>query len=155
VRRRIPIGAALLLPVAVASCAHMFSPPTVEIVEVGLVSLGLTSGTVAVTLEVTNVGSRNLNVLGLLYEVDVREGEEEKAWTRLAGGLHSERFEVLPDGIQRITIPVPFQYRALGVALQRFLSQGQVPYRVHGKVSVRRLGMEFEVPFRSEGIFTP
>ncbi len=36
------------------ACATLFPPPTVEIIEVQLVSLGLTSGTVALTLELTN-----------------------------------------------------------------------------------------------------
>jgi len=138
-----------------ASCAALFTPPSVEIVEVALVNLGLTSGTAAVTLDVTNSGSKELNLEEFFYEVSVKNPKGEDAWTRLAGGIHTERIVIPGEEVQRVTVPFPFEYRALGAALQSFLSSGEVPYRVHGRVSVRRFGTSFDVPFRSEGILIP
>ncbi len=42
-----------------------------------------------------------------------------------------------------------------GVALQSLLTEGAVPYRVYGSVSVRGFGTNLDVPFCSEGILTP
>jgi LEA14-like dessication related protein len=147
----------LLAAVAVTatSCASLFPPPTVEIVGVELVSLGLTSGTAAVTLDVTNEGSRSMDLLGLLYELEVQGSGTEEEWTRLAGGTHAQEVELAGGATQRVTVPVPFEYEALGAALRSFLARGEVPYRVQGEVSVKGLGMTFDVPFRSRGILEP
>jgi LEA14-like dessication related protein len=149
-------GPVLALGLLLSSgCAAFFTPPTVEIVGVELVSLGITSGTVAVVLDVTNEGSRDLNVRGLLYDLDVRGSEEGGAWERLVGGEHSEEIVIAGKETQRVRIPVPFEYRALGAAVQSFLSRGEVPYRLQGKVSVQGLGTSFEVPYRAEGVIQP
>ncbi|MBT8396160.1 MAG: LEA type 2 family protein [Gemmatimonadetes bacterium] len=152
---KVSFGVTGLLLLGLPSCAALFTPPSVEIVEVGLVSLGLTSGTAAVTLDVTNAGSKDLDLEAFFYEVRVRGPEGADVWTRLAGGVHSERIVIPGEEVQRVTIPFPFEYRALGAALRSFLSSGEVPYRVHGRVSVRRFGTSFDVPFRSEGILIP
>ena len=154
------VGPGMVLGMALATfvvpgCAAFLATPTVDIVGVELVSLGITSGTVAVVLDVTNEGSRDLNVLGLLYDVEVRGTEGEDAWTRLVGGEHSEEIVIPGKETQRVRVPVPFDYRALGAALQSFLSRGEVPYRLQGKVSVRGFGTRFQVPYRAEGIIQP
>jgi LEA14-like dessication related protein len=127
----------------------------VEIVGVELVSLGLTSGTVAVILDVTNEGSRDLNLQGLLYDLEVKGSKEGGAWERLVGGEHSEEIVIPGKETQRVRVPVPFDYRALGAAVQSFLSRGEVPYRLQGKVSVRGFGTSFDVPYRAEGVIQP
>jgi LEA14-like dessication related protein len=137
------------------ACASFFPPPTVAIVGVELVSLGLTSGTAAVTLDVTNEGSRAMDLLGMLYELEVQGHGTEAGWTRLAGGTHAQEVELPGGATRRVTVPVPFEYKALGAALQSFLARGEVPYRVQGEVSVKGLGMTFDVPFRSQGVLEP
>ncbi|MFH1764861.1 MAG: LEA type 2 family protein, partial [Gemmatimonadota bacterium] len=120
-----------------------------------LVSLGLTSGTVAVTLDLTNASSRKMEILGFLYEVEVRDSEGDAGWRKLAGGFHSEKISLSGKQLQRVTVPVPFEYRALGAALRSFLALGEVPYRLHGEVSVKGLGVGLDVPFHSEGVLKP
>jgi LEA14-like dessication related protein len=139
----------------VSGCALFLKAPSGEIVGVELVSLGITSGTVAVVLDVTNEGSGDLNVLGLFYDVEVRGAEGEDAWTRLVGGEYSEEIVIPGRETQRVRVPVPFEYRSLGAAVRSFLARGEVPYRLHGKVSVRGFGTRFEVPYRAEGIIQP
>jgi len=149
-----PLALAVAL-VPMGSCAALFSPPSVEIVEVELVSLGLTSGTAAVTLELINEGSRKLHILGFLYELEVQDVESGDGWRVLAGGFHPEEIILPGDQVQRVTLPVPFEYRALGAALRSFLARGEIPYRLQGEVSVRGFGMGLDVPFRSEGVLKP
>jgi LEA14-like dessication related protein len=142
--------------VSVSGCSLLFTPPTVAIVGVDLVSLGLTSGTAEVILDVTNGRSEKLDILGFLYLLEVRdrgstEGDEV-TWQKLAEGLHGERLVIGGRETQRVSLPVPFDYRALGAALRSFLSDGEVPYRIRGEVRVRSLGSERRIPFRSQGI---
>ncbi len=47
-----------------------------------------------------------------------------------------------------MSLPVSFEYRALGAALGSFLSRGEIPYRLRGEVSVKGLGMSLGIPFR-------
>jgi LEA14-like dessication related protein len=151
-----PFALAFALALApVGGCVAFLSPPSVEMVGVELVSLGLTSGTVAVTLDLANTSSRKMDILGFLYEVEVRDSESDGGWRRLAGGFHSDKISLPGKQIERVTVPVPFEYRALGAALRSFLALGEVPYRLHGEVSVRGLGMGLDVPFQSEGILKP
>jgi LEA14-like dessication related protein len=141
--------------VSFGACASLVPPPTIEIVGVQLVSLGLTSGTVALTLDLTNEGSRKMKILKVLYDLEVRGSDPGGAWERLAVGTHSEEIEVPGEGTRRVTLPVPFEYRALGAALGSFLARGEIPYRLNGKVSLKGLGLALDVPFRSEGVVKP
>jgi LEA14-like dessication related protein len=145
--------------VALQGCSLLGSPPSVSIVGVNLVSVGLTSGTAEVILDVTNQRSGSLDVRGFLYELEVRDqgdvGGQDLGWRRLAEGFHGERVVVEGNTTHRISLPVPFQYRALGAALRSFLADGEVPYRIRGEVSVRRWGSERTVPFRSQGVLRP
>jgi LEA14-like dessication related protein len=149
-----PFALAIALA-SVGACAALFSPPSVEIVGVELVSLGLTSGTAAVTLDLANESSRKMDILGFHYELEVRDSEGDDRWRRLAGGFHSEEIVLPGEQVQRVTVPVPFEYRALGAALRSFLARGEVPYRLQGEVSVKGFGMGLDVPFRSEGVLKP
>jgi len=154
---RVALGAGLLA--ALPGCSLLYTPPSVTIVGVSLVSVGLTSGTAEVILDVTNQRSGKLDVRGLLYDLEVRDqGEavgQEGGWQRLAGGLHPEQVVVDGNTTHRMSLLVPFQYRALGAALRSFLTAGEVPYRIRGEVRVRSLGSERTVPFRSQGVLRP
>jgi LEA14-like dessication related protein len=159
--RRIPgttlwrVLGVLLLAQLFPACSLFFTPPSVEIVGVELVSLGLSSGQAKVTLEVTNEGSRTLRVRGFLYDIQVREGTTDVGWESLAEGFYDEEIEIPGEGVVRASIPVPFQYAALGAALRSFLFQGEVPYRLSGEVWLGGSRLGVQVPFRSEGVLKP
>jgi len=152
----VAVGAVLFL---LQGCSLFFSPPSVTIVGVDLVSVGLTSGVAEVTLDVANQRSGKLDILGFLYALEVRdqegEGVDAGSWRKLAEGFHADRVVIEGKQTQRVTLPVPFEYRALGTALRTFLARGEVPYRMKGEVRVRSLGSELRIPFRSEGILKP
>ena len=145
----------LFLVGTLQGCAMFFRAPAVEILAVEIVSLGLTSGTVEVTLEVTNEGSRRMDLRGVLYEVEVRGPAEDEGWVSLAEGFHDQEISIGGKETQTLTLPVPFQYSAVGVALRAFLSEGEVPYRLKGEVWMGGASSGLQLPFRSQGVIKP
>lgn len=136
-------------------CALFFKPPSVEIVDVNVISLGLTSGTAEVVLDLTNEGRRQMDIRGFLYEVEVKGNEREEGWTSLAEGFFSEEVSIPGRETRRVKIPVPFQYSALGAAVRSFLAEGEVPYRLRGEVWLGGEGMGLQIPFRDQGVLKP
>jgi LEA14-like dessication related protein len=154
--RRAPTTVGLLLSAGLLhGCAMFFSAPDVEIVDVQILSLGLTSGTAEVVLEVTNDGRRQMDIRGFLYEIEVRGPEEGEGWISLAEGFRTETISIAGSETRRVTVPVPFQYSAVGAALRSFLSEGEVPYRLKGEVWMGGASSGLQLPFRSEGVITP
>ncbi len=136
-------------------CALFFRAPSVEIVDVKIVSLGLSSGTAEVVLDVSNEGSRQMDISGFLYEIEVRGPADQADWASLAEGFYNEEVVIPGNETQRVRVPVPFQYSALGVALRSFLSEGEVPYRLSGEVWLGGSSVGLQIPFRSRGSIHP
>ena len=150
-----PALAAVLLATLLQGCALFFQAPAVEIVDVEIVSLGLTSGTAEVVLEVTNESGRQMDIRGFLYEIEVKGPEEKEGWASLAEGFYSHELSIPGRETQRVRVPVPFQYSALGVAVRSFLSEGEVPYRLKGEVWIGGSSLGLQIPFRSQGVLRP
>jgi len=140
---------------ALQGCALFFQAPAVEIVDVKIQTLGLSSGTAEVVLDVTNQGGREMAISGFLYEIEVRGPADQADWAALAEGFHNQELKIPGHETQRVKVPVPFQYSALGVALQSFLSEGEVPYRLKGEVWFGGSSMGLQIPFRSRGSIRP
>ena len=153
--RLLPLALVAALLAALPSCALLFKPPQVRIVGVELATLGLTSGTAEVVLEVTNEGSRDMTIRGFAYGLEVRDAGTEGAWKQLTEGYHAQEVSLPGNAVQRVRIPVPFEYEALGAALRSFLARGEVPYRLSGEVQMGGTGMGIRTPFRSEGVLKP
>lgn len=133
-------------------CALFYQAPKVEIVGVEVISLGLSSGTVEVILEVNNDGSRQMNIRGFLYEIDVKGPEKGAEWATLAEGFHDQSLSIPGREIQKVRVPVPFEYAALGDALRSLLSSGEIPYRLKGEVWLGGSSLGLQFPFRHEGV---
>lgn len=144
-----------LLFLALQGCALFFQPPAVRIVGVDLVSLGVTSGTAEVILEVVNRSRNEMRIRGFLYQVEVKSAEDDSVWKSLAEGFHDDALAIAGDGSSEVRIPVPFQYSALGDALRRILSSGDLPYRLKGEVWMGGANRGLQIPFRSEGTIRP
>ena len=140
---------------AVQGCALFFQAPAVEIVDVNIQSLGLSSGTAEVVLDVTNQGKRQMDIRGFLYEIEVRGPADEADWAPLAEGFHNQELTIPGKETLRVRVPVPFQYSALGVALQSFLAEGEVPYRLKGEVWFGGSSVGLQIPFRNRGSIRP
>jgi LEA14-like dessication related protein len=132
-----------------------FRAPAVEILDVQIVSLGLTSGTAEVVLEVTNDGRRQMDIRGFLYEIEVRGPDDGEDWVSLAEGFQTQALSIAGNESHRVTVPVPFQYSAVGVALRSFISEGEVPYRLKGEVWMGGSSSGLQLPFRSQGVIKP
>ena len=153
---RRPIVLGLLLGSALfQGCALFFQAPAVEIVDVQIVSLGLSSGTADVVLDVTNEGGRRMDIRGFLYEIEVRGPAEGEGWTSLAEGFFRQELSIPGHETQRVRVPVPFQYSAVGAAIRSFLAQGEVPYRLVGEVWFGGDSSGLQIPFRGRGILKP
>jgi LEA14-like dessication related protein len=136
-------------------CASIYSPPSVEIVGVELVAVGLTEGLAEVTLELTNEGLRDLNINGVIYDLEVSTSEEDPEWITLSNGFFDGAVSIPRGRSERVKVPVPFQYEAVGQAVRTFLQRGEVPYRLSGEVWVGGSGVGLQIPFRTEGILPP
>lgn len=155
---RAPSSRAAMLALALLplqGCAALFTPPSVDVVGVELVTLGLTSGTAEVILDVTNKASRETTIRGLRYNIEVRNPGDGEEWATLSDGFFSE--EVLLPGKQtkRVSVPISFEYEAIGAAVRSFLTRGEVPYRLNGDVWLGRSGVGVQVPFRDRGVLKP
>ena len=147
---------ALLLSFLLAQgCASLFTPPSVEIVGVELVAVGLTEGLAEVTLEVANEGFGDLNINGILYDLEVNTAIEGESWRTLSNGYFDGAVSIQRGQTQRVKVPVPFAYRTMGEAVLTFLRQGEVPYRLSGEVWVGGSGAGLQIPFRTRGILGP
>jgi LEA14-like dessication related protein len=152
-RRLTPPILALVLPLFIGGCAALFRSPTVEIVDVRLVGLGLSSGTAEVTLEVDNPNLFRLEVREFSYLLEI-EGSNDR-WTRLAEGSSLERVELPRRSTEEVRLRVPFEYGGLGTALQSWWNTGQVNYRIAGDIRARGPGGERDLPFRARGQMAP
>lgn len=145
----------LLFLGALQGCALFFQAPAVRIVGVEVVSLGLSSGTAEVALEVTNQGRSEMRIRGFLYQVQVKSPEDDGDWNDLAEGFHDQALAIPGRESREIRVPVPFQYSALKGAFRRLLSIGDLPYRLTGEVWMGGANLGLQIPFRSEGAFRP
>ncbi|MFC1661951.1 LEA type 2 family protein [Gemmatimonadota bacterium] len=136
-------------------CALFFATPDVQIVGVELSSLGLSSGVADVLLEVTNESSKEMEIRGFLYDLEVRDLGEDGDWIQLAEGFFDHHVSIPGGGVQEVRVPVPFEYAAVGAALRSFLAEGEVPYRIRGEVWVGGAGLGLQIPFRSRGRLKP
>lgn len=152
----IPRAAGLFLSAGMLQgCALFFSAPAVEIVDVQVLSLGLTSGTAEVVLDLTNEGKRQMDIRGFLYEIEVRGPDGGEDWVSLAEGFQDQEISIAGHETRRVAISVPFQYSAVGAALRSFLSEGEVPYRLRGEVWMGGGRSGLQLPFRSQGVIRP
>lgn len=136
-------------------CAIFYQPPVVEIVGVEVVSLGLSSGTVEVALEVTNESGRQMNIRGFLYEIEVKGPDDGAKWATLAEGFFDRALVIPGREMQKVRVPVPFEYAVLGDVIRSLLSSGEVPYRLKGEIWLGGSKLGLQIPFRHEGVLKP
>jgi len=158
-----PRGAfqALLLVALVASavwasaCSLLVREPTVRIADVRVVSLGLLAGEASVELEVENPNRFDLRLREFRYTLEVEDAADAEGWALLAADSTVTDLLVGKRDIARISVPVAFEYRAVGSAVRALLRSGQVEYRARGGVRVRGPAGEYNLPFSARGHFDP
>ncbi len=135
------------------ACAPSLQPPSVDLVQVRVTALGLTSGQAQVSLQVANPNTRGIRLYDVDYAVDVASSAEPESWILLGEGV-TEADIVLPaEDTVDIEIDLLFSYAAIGAALRSLFRTGEVDYRVRGRTD-GPFG-DVNVPFESAGRFGP
>jgi len=139
-----------------AGCAAFFEAPSVSIVGVRVVSLGLTGGTAALELQVANPNSHPIRITGVEYHLLVQEPDStQEAWTTLSRGDRREAVTLPARDSARVSLDVPFEYRSVGTVVRTLLQSGRLPYRLEGQVRVEGPVGELRVPLRTTGVLEP
>lgn len=140
-----------------AGCALAFQRPTVRVAEVRLQSLSLSGGTLAVSLRIENPNRYALESQDFRYAVSFlqRTTGPDTSWVKLAEGRMAEPMKVPAHDTGSVTLHVPFDLGALGLAAGRLLRQGQLEYRFTGELRFHTpLGAK-GLPFDQRGTFRP
>jgi LEA14-like dessication related protein len=127
------VSVALLLALSLGACSfigrRMFTPPTVLIEDVRLVGVGLTGGTVDVSVFVFNPNNFKLDSKRVNYTVMVDT-------IPLGSGTITERMVVGANDSTLIRIPITFGIPQIMAAGSKFLQGGTIPYRFVGDITV-------------------
>lgn len=153
-RRPRDVATALAVVVALAACGLAFKRPTVHVADVRLASLGLTGGTVAVTVQVDNPNHYDLESKAFAFSVAFRSDSSE-AWSTLAQGSHDTPEKFVGGDTTSVELEVPFDVASVGAALSRLLRRGELEYRFTGELRVGTPVGTTRVPFDQTGLFRP
>jgi len=138
---------------ASAGCSTLgkaaFKEPVVTLKQVQVRGLGLTGGSLDVTLAVQNPNHYRLDATRLTYKVAMA-GDS----ITVASGAMDKLFTVQDGATSDVTIPVDFTYAGLGAAGRSLLNTGAVAYHVLGDVTVGSPVGNFTVPYSTTGRFT-
>jgi LEA14-like dessication related protein len=116
---------------------------------VQLRGVGITGGSLDVTLAVQNPNHFRLDATRLTYKVLMANDS-----ITVASGALDKLFTVQEGATSDVTIPVDFTYNGLGAAGRSLLNTGAVAYHVMGDVTVGSAVGHFTVPYDSKGRFT-
>jgi len=144
---------ALLLAAMLGGCAVFFSRPSVNIVDVRVLSVGLVGATAEVVLDVENPNGFDLRLTDVRYRLLFSDEAVEDGWRVLADGESDERIVVPANGTQQVRLALPFRYSDLGLALGSILAEGTLGYRLQGDVRFEAPIRDVRVPFDRRGVF--
>lgn len=142
-----------LLTLFVAGCVPSVQQPEVRLVGARLASIGMTGGVVDVRLSVYNPNRFALRATGLTYDVDLEQPGGD-GWLDFTEGTLDRRIEVPSGDSTVVVIPVEFEYRGIGQALQSLMDRGTFEYRVSGVVALEG-PIQRDFPYRHSGAVTP
>ncbi len=124
---------ALLVVLTLGACSavgrRMFTPPTVFVEDVRLVGVGLTGGTIDVSVFVFNPNNFSLDSKRVNYTVMVDT-------IPLGSGSITDRLVVGAKDSSLFRIPVTFGIPQILAAGSKFLQGGTIPYRFVGDITV-------------------
>lgn len=151
--RKLALTMALAAAVVSSGCSALgraaFKQPVVTLKTVSVRGLGLTGGSLDVTLAVENPNHFRLDATRLTYRVMMANDS-----ITVANGAMDKLFTVGEGATSDVTIPVDFTYAGLGAAGRSLLNTGSVAYHVTGDVTVGSPVGNFTVPYSSNGRFT-
>lgn len=125
-----------------------FDQPEVALRDVHVRGIGLTGGSVDVTLRVYNPNDYDLTAPRVGYRVLVGDA-------LVARGLMDLDVVVPSHDSATVRIPASFGYGALGRAGREMLDTGSAPYRVLGRITVGTPYGRLSFPYDRVGNFAP
>ena len=151
-RRALCSRIVLALTLAVVpGCAHMYSNPEVRILEVGVHSVGLTSASADLRVEVRNPNRFGVELRGLRYQVELGHSGEGGDWVPVGSGSVEERIKIPGRGFEVVTMTLPFEYASLSPLFRLALTGSGFQYRVVGDLSAWGPLGRVDLPFERRG----
>lgn len=139
---------ATVLALATTGCAlATATPPSVDVLDVHLVGLGLTKQQLAVTLCVTNPNARELAFRRVTAALDV-------SGSPLATGASDFSVQLPPQSSTVVPFTVVTTVRNLGPQLLGIVRNGAVDYRVQGTISLQG-ALSIVLPYSRSGRLDP
>ncbi len=138
----------IALAAAVSGCAlATATPPTVDVLDVRLVGVGLTEQQLATTLCVTNPNATELAFRRVTVALDM-------SGSPLAAGASDLPVRLPPLSSTAVPFTVVTTVQNLGPQLLGILRNGSLDYRVHGTVSLQGT-FGLTLPFSRSGRLDP
>ncbi len=142
------LAATLAATLAVSGCALATdTPPSVDVLDVHLVGIGLTEQELATTLCVTNPNANEMAFRRVTVALDL-------AGSPLAAGVSDQPVVLPPMSSTRVPFTVVTTVKNIGPQLLAILQSGSLDYRVHGSVSLQG-AFGLTLPFSRSGHFDP
>lgn len=128
--RTLLIATALLTATGCATLARQaFTAPTVEVRDVKVRTIGLTGGTLDVTLDLQNPNEYRLDAKQITYQFFVDS-------TKVVDGVVDRLVTLEEKGVATIVVPVNFGFNELAFAMREYTSKGALNYRVMGEFTL-------------------
>lgn len=124
-----------------------FDPPAVELRNVRPNGVGLTGGSLNVSVSLYNPNAYAVSSPRFRYRVMVGS-------TNLGTGTYDAGVTVAPGDSAAVRLPLSFSYASVGLAGRSLLSRGALTYRVYGDVTVGTPYGRFAAPFDRMGQFS-
>lgn len=156
--RGLALSALIWLAVMAAGatgCSAFFTAPGVEVVAVNLADVGFTGATARVALDVDNPNRFGITLQEIRYALEVATDSSATRWNELGRGDGGNEVTLPSREVTRVTLDLPFQYSALGVAFTAAMRDGAVRYRIIGDLRARGPSGTIQRPFTTQGIFRP
>ena len=143
----------LLVALAGAACSTIaeraFTTPTIAVRGVKVRSVGLTGGSIEVSLHITNPNPYPLPVQRALYNFALADS------TEVGRGESAAAFTLPAHDSVVVQLPLDVSWQGLRAAARDAASDGTVDYRFKGTVTIDTPVGNPNVPFESVGRFTP
>lgn len=150
--RRLVMAAAACAVTATAACAAgglgNFLEPVVTVSDVKVNGVGLTGGSVDISLNVYNPNRFRVDGTQLTYQLWVDS-------IPFGSGVTDERFVVNANDSTIVTLPLDFSWTGVGSVGRAVLNTGTVNYRVAGRMRVGSAVGALTVPYDRTGRFSP
>ncbi|MEN6331318.1 MAG: LEA type 2 family protein [Smithella sp.] len=128
-----------------ASClSWVMEKPSFVLRGVSLRPLSLTDVNLLLDLDVQNPNSFDLNFKSFEYTVYLKNEE-------IGNGRLEKELRIPSSATTRIQAPVAAKFKDLSGSLKSILTEGDLPYKIAGKVVVKTALGSRQFPFSSEG----